>query len=197
MSWDWFEVLWSIAAVFMIINLLWKIAMFPVAFSLLIFNEKFRWVVLFLLMCVPYYFLASFAALTVVGVNHGVSSLLNATVGGTFLFLNGILGATQAKSQAEKDGDYVAYKFANYRYIIVLAGLLYYIYSMYDFKPAVNFFTLWLYEIMQWIQSIPFVGLGISVVAFLNAVYIIFMALLVVFSLIVSIFSKETKSVDL
>lgn len=190
----WFHTIYSLAAVFMIIDVFWRIAVIPIALASLVFNETVQKYFILIAMFIPYYLMASYSVLVAVGIGNGEKETTTLIVGGLFFVFSGLMGIGQAQNNAEKEGDYQAYKDARVKYIILLFGVIFYIYAIFHVKLTINWLTLWLYHVMQWIQNIPVIGFLVAIAAFVYAVYIIFIVLFMLVGMLVEAFRGKQLS---
>lgn len=191
---NWFHALYSMAAVFMIIEFVWKFALIPLSLITFAFNKHIQNILLYLISLFPYYLMASYAAIIGLGNNSEKSSAI-LILGGVFLFLTLGYGIADQQRQAQKDFDFERYRFVSYKYYGLTATLIYYIYTIFDSRPAINSLTMWMTEKMLWIQDIPLLGIIIAILAFLYVIYIIFMGLMALLAIIVNILpSKDTSA---
>lgn len=191
MNWDWFYALYSMSAAFMVIGFFWKIAMIPLALISLAFNQSMQRVYMFIIMLIPYYFLATFAAMIGLGVSDGEKSPLVLIIGGIFLVMYGLMGIAEAQREAERSYDFEGLKIINYRYFGIILGLVFYVVTIFNVVFAINSSTIWLYNAMQWIQGIPIIGWILALLAFLYAVYMVIMGIVVILAMIAGLFKRE------
>lgn len=187
----WFHAIYSLAAVFMLIGFFWKITALILAIISLVLNDKAQKIFMVLAMLIPYYLMASYSVLVGIGVGNGEKEISTLITGGLFLIFSGLMGIGQAQSNAEKENDYEAYRFAGYRYFILLAGVVFYVIAIFNLKLTLNGLTIGLFNVMQWIQGLPIVGFLIGISAFLYAIYMVLIVLIMLFSMIGSVFQKK------
>lgn len=192
----WFKVIYSLAAVFMVIGFFWKIAILPLALFSLIFNDKLQKFFMILAMLIPYYLMACYSVLVGIGMENGEKDTSTLIVGGLFLILNGLMGIGQAQSNAERENDYEAYRFAGYRYFTLLAAVIFYVYAIFNINLTLNWLTIGLYNIMQWIQGLPIVGFLIGISALLYAIYMLIIVFAMLVTMIVQVIQKKELSND-
>jgi hypothetical protein len=197
MNWDWFYALYSISAAFMVIGFLWKLTMIPLALISLAFNGTMNRVYMFIVMLIPYYFLACFAAVIGLGVNDGKRSILILTIGGIFLLLYGLMGIVEAQREAEKSFDFEGLRIINYRYFGVLLGLAFYVYTIFDIRIAINSTTIWLGNAVKWIQDLPIIGWILALMAFLYAAYMIVVGVIAIISMVAGLIPRRQPEVHL
>lgn len=187
----WFYALYSVAAVFLVIEFLWKFVALLISLITIIFPERVQVVIMLAFMCVPYYLFASYAALVSIGAHEGERSILTLSIVGVFLLFSNFLGVAQSQNEAEKQGDYVAYQMGTYKYIAILLSVGYYIYAIFNLDITINWLTESIYDVMLWIQNIPILGFIIAIIAFLYALSIMFSALVALFAMAASIVQRN------
>lgn len=196
-SWDWFYYLYSISFYFLIIGFLWKVAIYPIFMITLVFNEFLQKWAMRISMFIPYYFLATYAAFIGAYGMGEAKPIFILIIGGIFLFVHGGMGIVQAQKEMDRDGSYDQHKLIRYRYYALLLALAFYIYLIFDLRPAQNNVTQKTAELIDWIRDIPVLNLIIAAVAFCYAVYSIFIVLLGLLGFVLSRFDKRDEIIDI
>lgn len=178
------------SAAFMVIGVLWYLAMFVIALIVQVFRDAVQIFIVGILMFVPYYVLSSYAALIGLGVREGEKSTLVLVVGGVFLFMHGLTGIAKAQKEAEDKWDFSAMRIINYRYIALIAGVIFYVVAIFNPRLAVNELTIWVYDRMLWFQDTPVIGWILAAAAFLYVLYALFMGVAMLFGLVVVLISS-------
>lgn len=197
LDWTWFSQLYSMSASFLIIGVVWKIVIIPLALGSLLFNNLIQKIYMSIITLIPNYFMASYAALLTIGINDGEKSLFLSIVGGLFLVTWLLMGVAQADKEMRKDFNYENEYLLTVRSWGTLLTLIYYIYCLFNLMPAVNKITVSLYDLMIWIQNIKVVGLVVSVCAFLSAIYVIIIGTIALIGMIFSLIPEKKKSRNL
>ncbi|WP_339259518.1 hypothetical protein MKZ12_07055 [Paenibacillus sp. FSL R5-0713] len=196
-SWDWLYLLYSIAAMILVFSFLWKIVeKIVIVIIALLFNERAGIAIANVLSLLPHYLFAAFTAFTVLGVGEGEVKWHLALIGGLFLFFNEIWGVVLAKKEAEKNYDFSTYKALNFKYWVILIEMIFFVYVLYDPRPAVNSLTQGIANIIDWVQDIPFLNWLIAAAAFVYAIYITLIAIASILGSIASLFTSNKNSID-
>lgn len=196
-NWDWLYLVYSISATILVFSFLWKfVEKIAILIIALLFNERAGVIVVNVLSLLPHYLFAAFAAFTVLGVSDGEVQWHLALIGGLFLFFNEIWGVMLAKKEAEKNYDFSTYRALNLKYWVVLIEMIFFVYVLFDPRPAINGLTQGIANTIDWIQDIPVLNWLIAAAAFIYAVYIILIALASILGSISSLFSPNKTSVD-
>jgi hypothetical protein len=192
----WFHALYSMSAVFMLIGLFWQIAVIPLSFIIVAFGNKAQTFLMFIIMLIPYYLMASYAVLVGIGVNNGERHLSTLIIGGLFLLFHGLLGIYQAQKDAQKNNDYMAYKLAGNRYTMILLALIYYVFAIFKTQLTINWLTLWLFHVMQWIQNIPIIGWIVGIVSIIYVIYMMFVVIIMLIGIAANFSTNKTSQSD-
>ncbi len=195
LNWDWFQALYTISGFILVFSLLWKVVekIFILLIALL-FNENAGLLFANIFSLIPYYLIASFSALIVLGIGEGKVNLLIAILIGFFILINDLLGLIQAKREAEKEFDYSTIRILNYRYIFIILELIFYVAVLIEPSFAINKVNESVINIVTWVRDIPFLSILIAIGAVIYAIYIIFMGLAAVLVSIASIFKRDSLS---
>lgn len=127
---------------------------------------------------IGYYFLASYTAYYVLGIGATQDTntiyIFLAIIGFLFLLLQGMINIGQIQQYHDNLLGLFALLFGMIMYIIVL------------FIPRVGYngITMWFINIVSWIRDIPVIGWVISLFAFINALYILFVGFVTLLSFI-------------
>lgn len=195
--WDWLYLIYSIAAVILVFSFLWKIVeKIVVLLIVLVFNDRAGMFMVYILSLLPHYLFAAFTAFTVVGISGDEKNWLLIIIGGLFLFFNEVWGVALAKREAEKNLDFGTYRSLNFKYWVILIEMVFYIYVIFDPRPAINGLTQGTANIIDWIQDIPFLNWVIAAAAFIYAIYISLIALASILGSIVSLFTPKNKNIS-
>ena len=191
MNWDWLYTFYSISSAFLIITLVWKIAEKILMFTALIFNDFLTGVFVMLYSAIPYYFNAAFSALTVYYVGDGHPPLYLIVITAMFLLFNNLMSTINLEREAKNNYDYQSLRIIRYRYFLMGFELLIFVISMFNIRLSINKITIWLADLMSWIQSIPFINIIVDILAFLNAAYIVITGIIAIFSILVAVTVKN------
>lgn len=195
MNWDWFHALYTLSAFILVFSLIWKvIEKIFILIVVLIFNDNAGFFFLNIFSLIPYYFIASFSALTVLGIGEGKVNLVIAVIVGFFILINDLLGLIQAQREAEKDFNYTALRILNYRYIFIIVELIFYIAIL--IKPifAINKINETIYNSVVWVQQVPILNILVAIGAVIYAVYIIIMGIIAILGTLVAVFRRDSLS---
>ncbi|MGF6352434.1 hypothetical protein ABIE27_000330 [Paenibacillus sp. 4624] len=194
-NWDWLYLIYSIAAVILVFSFLWKIIeKVVIILVILLLNDRAGVFVVNILSLLPHYLFASFTAFTVIGISGNEKDWVLITIGGLFLFFNEVWGVTLAKQEAAKNYDFSTYKTLNFKYWVILIEMIFYIYVIFDPRPAINILTRGTANIIDWVQDIPFLNWIIAAAAFIYAIYISLIALASILGSFASLFTRNNNS---
>ncbi|MNC42520.1 hypothetical protein D3C75_913370 [compost metagenome] len=193
MNWDWLYTFYSISVAFLVITLVWKIVEKLFMVIALIFNNFITGAFVMIYSAIPYYFNAAFSALTVYYVGDGNPPVYLIILTAIFLVFNNLMTTVKLEREAKSNYDFQSLRMIRYRYVLMSFELLVFIVSMYNINLSINQITLWLADLMNWIQSIPYVNIVVDILAFLNAAYIVLTGVFTIFSLLLSFTIKQDK----
>lgn len=191
MNWDWFYTLYSISAAFLIITIVWKVVEKVLALTALIFNDLVTGVLVMIYSAIPYYFNAAFSALTVYYVSDGPPPIYLIVITAMFLLFNNLMSTVKLEREAKNNYDYQSLRIIRYRYVLMGFEIIIFIVSMFNIKISINKITIWLADLMNWVQSIPVANVIVDILAFLNAAYIVLTGLFAIISILLSFTSKK------
>lgn len=193
MNWDWFYAIYSISAVILIVSFLWKIVEKLVIILLVaLFNQTASIILISIVSIIPYYLISSFSALVVNGIGEGYKTPIVIIAVGLFILFNDLISIINISRDPE---DAMLNTILDLRYAFIILGLVYYVFAVFNHTYAINKVTIWLSDVLSWIQNIPLLNWIIAAIAFLYAIYIVIMALLTVFGMITSIFVRKDVNV--
>jgi hypothetical protein len=147
------------AAIFMVINFVWRFAVIPFVLVSLAFNEAVQKIILFILMIVPYYLMASFALLVCLAENDGKPSTFLLVLGGLFLLLSAGMGIASQQNEAERSFNLTEARMHGLKYYALLVGLVYYVYAIIDHRPAFTNPVFWLNDLLLWVQGVKILNI--------------------------------------
>ncbi|CAH1204281.1 hypothetical protein PAECIP111893_02212 [Paenibacillus plantiphilus] len=191
LNWDWFYSLYSISFMFLIIAFFWKIIIYPITLISLIFTDNIQFIFMKVIMIIPYYFMATFAAVVGLGVNEGVRSFFILLVGGIFLFIQSITGVFQA--EMDKDGKNDQLGLIRYRYFGAIFGVVYYVVLIFVPELTYNSVIIFVYEIIYWIREIQILSMIIALFAFLYVLYSMLICIIAVVGMISTSLKKKNS----
>lgn len=191
LNWDWFYSLYSISFMFLIIAFFWKIIIYPITLISLIFTDNIQLIFMKVIMIIPYYFMATFAAVVGLGVNEGVRSFFILLVGGIFLFIQSITGVFQA--EMDKDGKNDQLGLIRYRYFGAIFGVVYYVVLIFVPELTYNSVIIFVYEIIYWIREIQILSMIIALFAFLYVLYSMQICIIAVVGMISTSLKKKNS----
>lgn len=191
LNWDWFYSLYSISFMFLIIAFFWKIIIYPITLISLIFTDNIQSIFMKIIMIIPYYFMATFAAVVGLGVNEGVRSFFILLVGGIFLFIQSITGVFQA--EMDKDGKNDQLGLIIFRYFGAIFGVVYYVVLIFVPELTYNSVIIFVYEIIYWIREIQILSMIIALFAFLYVLYSMQICIIAVVGMISTSLKKKNS----
>lgn len=180
---NWFSYIFHLSVVYFVFGFLWKwIVGLPFALLMSAIGIRSLYPTN-IVNVVGNYFLAAFTAFYSIA-SHSIFIFI---LGAIFLLLQSFLNIASKIKEARENNDYELENSLLYSLFAVLFGLVMYIIIYFIPEVGINSFTEWFSHTINWVATLPIIKWVIWLIAFFNALSIIFYGFISVFGFIGSL----------